>query len=215
MKTSLKAFAAAAFVCAGWASSANAALIDFTDKSVVAGISGNTLTGNGWTLTASPSNLNLVNGGQAPGSIGPLAGQTDGLGIKDDEISFPSESITISFKATVRMSAVYFLDLFFGAAGTEYALLAVDGVASGSFAASQFNPGQGNTNPGYGAFGGLDLVGKNFTFSVGRTNDLGGNDKPDYALAGVDVAPVPLPAGALLLGSALAGFAVMRRRKSV
>ncbi|MFN0116088.1 MAG: VPLPA-CTERM sorting domain-containing protein [Paracoccaceae bacterium] len=215
MKLSMKAAIAAAAIGLGWVGTANAALIDFTSKSVVAGISGNTLTGNGWVLTGSPSNLNLVNGPQPPGPIGPLAGQTDGLGIKDDEVTYPGESITITFTKTMRLSAVYFLDLFFGRAGTEFALLAVDGSAAGSFAATQYNPGRGNTNSGYGAYTGLNFVGKAFTFSVAPTNDLLNRiDKPDYALAGIDVAPVPLPAGALLLGSALAGFAMLRRRKS-
>ena len=196
------------------ASSASAALIDFTDNAVVSGISGNTLVGNGWVLTGSPSNLNLVNGGQPPGAIGPLKGQTDGLGIADDEISFPGESITIKFKQTVVMSGVYFLDLFFGRAGTEFALLSVDGQSAGSFAAGQFNPGQGNTNPGYGAFTGLSLVGRSFTFSVASTNDLlNANDRPDYALAGVDVAPVPVPAAGLMLLGGLGGMAALRRRR--
>jgi hypothetical protein len=215
MKLSTKAVLLAATLGFAGVTSANAALIDFTDKSVVSGISGNTLVGNGWVLTGNPVTGSLVNGKQPPGPIGPLKGQTDGLGITDDEITYPSESITITFTKKMKLSAVYFLDLFFGKAGTEFALLAVDGVAAGSFAGSQFNPGKGNTAPGYGAFTGLSFQGKSFTFSVANTNDLlNKTDKPDYALAGIDVAPVPLPAAGLLLGGAIAGMAMIRRRKT-
>jgi hypothetical protein len=212
MNFSIKALAAAAAIGLGSMSAANAGLIDFTDNAVVAGISGNTLNGPNWTLTGSPSTLNLVNGPQGPGPIGPLKGQTDGIGIKDDEISFPRESLTLTFDWAVKMTGIYVLDLFFGAAGTEFVFLSVDGVPVGSGAATQFNPGIGNTNPGFASFTGLSLVGKVFTFTVGRTNDIA-SGAPDYALAGVDVAPVPLPAGALLLGTALAGFGLMRRKR--
>ncbi len=214
MNFKTRTLAAAAAVALCGVSAANAALIDFTDKKVVAGISGNMLTGPGWTLTGSPATLNLVNGPQPPGAIGPLKGQTDGIGIKDDEITYPRESLTLTFDNTVKLTGLYFLDLFFGAAGTEYAQLTVDGVFQGSGAAQQYNPGAGNTNPGYAAFTGLSFIGKAFTFTVGPTNDLFGNDKPDYALAGVEVSAVPLPAGALLLGTALAGVGFFRRRRA-
>jgi hypothetical protein len=214
MNVTIKAALFAAATAFVGATGANAALIDFTDKAVVSGISGNTLVGNGWVLTGNPSNLNLTNGPQGPGAIGPLKGQTDGIGIKDDEITFPAESLTLTFKHNIKVTGLYFLDLFFGAAGTEFALLSVDGTPVGAVAGTQFNPGAGNTNPGFASATGLSLVGKVFTFTVGRTNDLGGNDKPDYALAGVEVAPVPLPAAGLLLGGAMAGLAMIRRRKS-
>ena len=65
----------------------------------------------------------------------------------------------------------------------------------------------------------MPFVGRVFTFASAPGEDF--NDQqgdPDYALASLEivaVAPVPVPAGAILLGSALAGFAgIARRRKS-
>ena len=58
----------------------------------------------------------------------------------------------------------------------------------------------------------LEMVGTSFVFTVDGVNDLAG--VADGALARLEIAPVPLPAGILLLGGALGGLALTRRRKA-
>ncbi|MCH2075800.1 MAG: hypothetical protein MK180_02785 [Rhodobacteraceae bacterium] len=69
-----------------------------------------------------------------------------------------------------------------------------------------------NGGKGWGYSGTLNLVGSSFTFTVDVNNDLAGF--ADGAPAALDIvyemAPVPLPAGILLLG----GLAMTRRRKA-
>jgi hypothetical protein len=43
-----------------------------------------------------------------------------------------------------------------------------------------------------------------FTFTAENSNDLEGD--PDFALAGLEIAPIPLPAGTLPLGTAILGL---------
>jgi hypothetical protein len=58
----------------------------------------------------------------------------------------------------------------------------------------------------------LDLIGDTFTFWADNTNDDVAD--PDVALAALRIAPVPLPASALLLLGAVGGLAAVRRKKT-
>lgn len=230
-KMILRTGLAGALVVAG-SVSASAALLDFTDESAATGTydvqgtasaSGTLSDGNTWTLLPTPSTweLSYVTDG-APGgapSTVPLAGDNDGVGVQkpgkvNDEITAPREMITLKFANAVRINALYFLDLFKATTpgDTEHALLSVDGAADIQYDAQEVYVAGGF---GFGGFN-TDLIGKSFKFSAGILNPNNNDDigDPDFALAGVDVSPVPLPAGLLLLGGALAGLGVARRRKS-
>ena len=197
--------AALSFGLTAASTAAHATLIDFTDPATFT-VAGSTITGSGFEkLTATGGNFNTKEAG--PGAIGPLAGKIDGLGIRDDEISFPTESVTLSFADEVTLTAVYLLDFFLGermsvSNGTdtvEFLAVATDKI--GFFG------------------GGVGLAGKVFTFTPGRTDDTN-SLVGDFALAGVGfdkggVPIIPLPAGVLLLGTALGGLVISRRRKRI
>lgn len=88
--------------------SASAALLDFTKNPF-------SLTGTiddvDYTIFGSPSDPTAPTGaGYAPGPTVVLAGQNDGLGISDDEISeTDNKYVTIKFDSTVKITAAYFL----------------------------------------------------------------------------------------------------------
>lgn len=220
LKTTVAAAALTAF-----GTVASAGIIDFTDDTT--GTSG-AIDGIGWTLTVVPGPLNQNEGG--PNGAAPtqeLVGDNDGIGIGDDEISFPRQYATLEFEEEVTITSVYWLDLFISEVSNELPLLvAFDdtpvrqereigfiglgegiGTAEDSFVA-QVLDGQ---DFGYGKFA-TEVTGKVFSFWVNDTNDGQGN--PDAALAAVEIAPIPLPAGIFLLGGALAGLGLARRRKS-
>lgn len=208
MKKFATSLAVAATVALG-ASAASASFIDFTDENAFGGgivqVNSTTLTGtaaSGWTGVATGGDLTFAQPG--PGEQGGLIdGENDGLGIGrgDDEITFGAESFTITFNSIVTIEALYFLDHF----SPEEVHLAVDGTDQAPFISTVPNPGVGFTS-----FDGLSLTGTVFTFTVGEPNEVG---FPDYSLAAIDLAPIPLPAGVLLLGGALGALGVARRRR--
>ena len=197
------AVAAAVTLVAGVA---NAALIDFTNAGAYGNgnlvISpANVITGTaagGFTAVGTGGSFNISEAG--PGAVGPLAGDNDGLGINDDEITNPNQSLTITFNQTVTLTNLYFLDHF------APEVVTVTNGTSESFASTiVYGPG----GIGFTSWA-TSLTGTTFTFTVENANEIG---RPDFALAGIQTAPIPLPAGVVLLGGALAGLGLARRRK--
>ena len=220
----IKTFSASVAIIAGSALSAQAALVDFTDSAsyTISGSTGSgSVSGIAYQISATGGNLNNSEAGPSEaGRTGPLAGTVDGLGVGDDEITFGNQSVTVTFASAVNVVSLYFLDLFGtnpgGAAEAtdEMVNVSVDGGEGVVFSAQTLNQ---DGTVGLGAFTGLMLSGTSFTFTAMEPNDAFGS--PDFALAGIefsDIAPIPLPAGGLLLAGALGGlgFAARRRRRA-
>lgn len=225
---SIKTLVLASTVAMGSAVAAQAALIDFTDPSTYS-LSGSTGSGTSvdgtlaFTLSAVGGNItNSEVGDYEADRVTPLSGQVDGLGVgpslnSNDEITFPLESITVSFDRAVTISRLYFLDLFGVRPGVardeddESAIVTTNTGQSAQFFAQTLNQ---DGTVGFGDFM-TSLTGTSFTFEAGEDNDAFAF--PDFALAGLDateVAPIPLPAGILLLGGALGGLGLARRKKA-
>lgn len=213
------------------------ALIDFTDRSQWSGSDAGATTSQSYgplTVTLSTRPENRANFNQdfdarnpIPAECGViLACESDGLGVIGDEITSvnllqtpPNESATLEFSKPVRIKTLYFLDIFTnepGAGGIttfEQANVYVDGAGVG--AATTFQaalPFQ--QSGGFLKVEGLNiqaLLSATFFASAFPNNDAAG--APDFAIAGVEVEVVPLPATALLLVGAIAGFGLLGRRR--
>jgi hypothetical protein len=204
---------AAAALCTLGAGGALASTIDFTDvRSYTAGAGSatGTIDGIGWTLTPNGGSLTYTNYDGTSAPVGSLAFENDGVGIGDDEVDYRSESLTLTFASSVLLSGLNFLDLF----GFESVRVLADGnfLTEVAATAGAFDNSQG----GYVAAALQAIQVTTLTFMAGPNNDIGplGFGNPDFALAGVTVSPVPLPAGGLLLLSALGGLVIARRRKA-
>ena len=159
---------------------------------------------------------------------GPLACISDGLGIGDDEVTAidltvtpPIQSATLTFNRKVRIVGLHFLDLFTdkpqesGDVTREQANVYVDGA---------YVPGDTSTfttfqamnsfqeNGGYAFYATNILAHQTATFFASAFPNNDGVGRPDFALAGVAVSPIPLPASALLFMGALAGLGLLRRK---
>ncbi len=197
------------------AAPAAAGLIDFTDGSVA--LSGALANGTTYDVTVTGGAVKRTGfDGNAAFDIGPLLGEKDGIGVDTDEaantLPIELETITISFSKTVVLDTAYFLDVFIGGFGTEEARV-VAAASSADDTPFDLNVFASNTkaggNPGFAVIDG-PLTGKAFTFFAGPGTD---DSTADIALAAVSVSAVPLPAGFLLLGTALGGLGLARRRK--
>jgi hypothetical protein len=208
----------------------SAAVIDFTgDSGVTFSASGpaqavGTFSG-GQTLTVTPfpvdSELNRTEY-DGVGNFNPdgLALKYDGIGVgvQDDEVTNPSEFLELVFSEVTTITGIWVLDLFkFGAnteqtgddftesllvwfGGREGALDAPDAVLMAT--SDAFEKG------GWGLLS-LDFTGTRLTLGAGSGNEVG---DPDFALAAVQV--VPLPAAGFLLLGGLGGLAALKRRKT-
>lgn len=199
------------------AATANATLVDFTNPATFTTITNisasGAVDGVNYIITPDPAGQ-LTFAETATGTTcaaSPLACIFDGLGVSDDEISAnPPQSITIAFDQEVTLTNLYFLDLFIAAnhSNTEQAFVSVDAGPALSYDAQEVFNG---SNSGLGSFI-VSLTGSSFTFFVNGNDNVGVGD---FALAGIELAPIPLPAGLLLLGGALGALGVARRRKQV
>lgn len=210
-KFKLGAIAAAAMLAGG--ASAQAAVIDFTAYPV--GTSG-TLTGNigstSWVLTSSRGQIRAPEACSSP--VADLACVNDGLGISGSEIAGGNKNyMQITFSREVALVATWFLDLFVSRDGSNAEIAYISKGTPGSTpdvtaVAEMVYPG-GN---GFKKAEGFRLVGNTFSFFV----DPVGNDnigRPDAALAAIQIAPVPVPAGGLLIATAIGGLGFLRRQK--
>jgi len=217
MKKSFSIASIAGALVTASAMTASAGLIDFTDDNVDLVVPGV------YEVTGKPNALNrndlppfspiaLTNGDS-------LVADNDGLGIFDDEISTDGpggidQFVTVTFEKEVKLVAAYFLDVFISSNGNtiEEAFVTLGDMPNGADGSAAATQTVGTGEPGLVEITGLNLRGKEFTFWVGRTNDAQGF--ADGAFAALEVAPVPLPASALLLLGAVGGLAAARRRKA-
>jgi hypothetical protein len=221
----------AATALAGGAQAAT--LIDFTDRSVWSGVDGTATSSasyGGLTvgLTSNPANrLNFTQpfDSQGPAAYclekgGRLACDSDGVGVIDDEITNddsevtpPRQSITVTFSKVKRVLSFEFLDLFFAGdeegPDHEVAMVYVNGNRDDtrSFSAVDRIVLDGGYKFVANPFGNLNI--NSLTFFADSTNDT--LARPDYALAAISVAPVPLPAAGWLLLAGIGGLGALRR----
>lgn len=208
--------AAAALVMS--AGAASAALIDFTDNST--GLAGSIGSAN-WVLSATPDD---INNSQAPGvcpidcqALG-LAMDNDGVGIDNSEVStFPNSNqyLTLTFSEKVKVSGIAYIDMYKDddsdnfESGLVKVGAFVDGATFDHKSDAEFVKFKGN---GFVYDESIELTGSVFQIFIGPINDDAG--QPDAALAAVQISAIPLPAGVLLMMTALGGLAFTRRRKS-
>jgi len=220
---------AASSLCNG----AMAAYLDFTDSNTISSLSLNSnvysgsIDGIGFTLTSDIGAVNfnesydgsLRNGCQSNG--GPLKCDLDGAGINNDEITGLSASsgqtMILEFASAVSLSGFDFLDLYVNPNDQnrrEQATVRIGG-ATYNVAASESSGQGGHENLDLLALGG-PVIGTTIFFSANSSPIFWDDTTNDYALAGVEVSAIPIPAAVWLFGTALIGlFGFSKRRKTV
>jgi hypothetical protein len=217
---------------------ASAVTVDFTSSALVGGAGQRTVISGPYDLNpfgvdrtvTFTANKGFVVTGDGTSDVSPrpagFALDFDGIGIDndglppiDDEVLGTEEILTVTFNGLVSITGIHLLD-FFARRGSETTnfevavLNGVDVVATYTF----FAPANPDTNPGGYFFAPLSpaLVATAITLT-GPSGGLGGtfdDGTNDFALAGLDITAVPLPASVLLLLGALGGFAMVGRRRA-
>lgn len=195
--------------------SASAAIIDFTEGDPPqTGPFVGSVGGVSWTLSGEPNQVITPNVGPAPGAatFNGLAGDNDGVGIGSNEIRNGPAFATLTFSEEVKLVGTFFLNLFQSneSDDLEHVYITV-GATPGAIDHEIFAEEVFEENFGFKYDNTKALKGTVFTFFAGPGNDDVG--RPDFSLAAVELAPVPLPAGLLLMGTALGGLGLMRRKK--
>jgi hypothetical protein len=201
------------------AAAANAYSIDFTKANT--GATGTLFGGSvTWNMTASgPLNNSQAFDGKSSAATAAsgLAFETDGygVGVKDDEITTfangKQEWIKVAFSTPVLVDALYFLDLFVAKDGSsqEVAMSSING--GFPIVSTYATDVIGNKRAGFASSTFAPILVSEIFFTIMSTNDNVGF--ADGALAGIGLAPVPVPAAGLLLLGGLGGIAAVRRKR--
>lgn len=218
MKMVLKALPLAMIAGVIGTAGAWASTIDLTDNGAYTqGTSqaSGSVDGVSWTINPVPSSASLTyttfDGTGGTGMNPDLAFENDGIGITDDEVTYPRESLSMTFSQEVTVTGVYVLDLY----GDENVTVYADGVAVGQIVADPVNApnAQSTTTDGYSyiAFS-TGVTATTLTFMPGNTNDNAGS--PDFALAAITLAPIPVPAAGLMLLGGIGALGALKRRRA-
>ncbi|MHA7829036.1 MAG: VPLPA-CTERM sorting domain-containing protein [Roseovarius sp.] len=224
MKNYMKtAVAAVAFSFAASASAQAATMtLDFTAGGAAAGTTVTSLKGGAINYSQAFDGT----AGAYCAALGPLACKNDGFGIGDDEIDADRsvESAKVSFdNGPTTVTGIHFFDMFTTNSGSELARFELFDIAGTTLLKDElraFDPSDGS-GYAYADFGvGIDSVSyiefwaRSETRSPCTTDSCTDDANNNFAVAGIDVGVVPLPAGAPLLLTGIAGMALLRRRKA-
>ena len=211
--------------------SAIAAYLDFTDRNTVAALTSITngfqgaIDGIGFTLTSTDGLVNFNEsydgstdtGCQSGG--GPLACDTDGAGIGNDEITGLSvnsgQVLSLVFDTQVRISSLDFLDLYLNPdpqKGGEQARITVDGATLYTVNATGTSGDGGYANLDLLSMGG-PIVGQTIEFTAFLGASIQDDRDNDYAFAAAEISAIPVPAAIWLFGTAIVGLIGFGKRK--